>query len=132
MKIMRDSKFSPRYFGPYKVLQRISTVAYRLQLPDSAKIHNTFHVSLLKKKIGANDLVQMDPSTILDVQSPKQPLRILDRRLINRNHTAIVSALVQWKGMLPEDATWIDYDELRKHFPDFVSVDASSSGGGHC
>lgn len=47
VKEVKDNKFSPKFFGPYKIFKRIRKVAYRLKLPESAKIHNTFHVSLL-------------------------------------------------------------------------------------
>jgi hypothetical protein len=45
----KDNKLSPNYYGPYKVLQNIGTMAYKLELPASIKVHPFFHVSLLKK-----------------------------------------------------------------------------------
>jgi hypothetical protein len=45
----KDNKLSPKYYGPYKVLQNIGTMAYKLELPASIRVHPFFHVSLLKK-----------------------------------------------------------------------------------
>jgi hypothetical protein len=46
------SKLNMKFYGPYKVLKRIGMVAYQLELPPHAKIHDVFHVTLLKKYEG--------------------------------------------------------------------------------
>ena len=47
-----DNKLFPKYYGPYKVLQNIVTMAYKLELLASSWVHRIFHVSCLKKFIG--------------------------------------------------------------------------------
>jgi hypothetical protein len=54
----KDNKLSPKYYGPYKVLQKIDTMAYKLELPASSRVHQVFHVSCLKKVIGDKIPVQ--------------------------------------------------------------------------
>ena len=54
----KDSKLSPKYYGPYKVLQKIGSMAYKFELPASSRVHPVFHVSCLKKVTGENLPVQ--------------------------------------------------------------------------
>jgi hypothetical protein len=54
----KDNKLSPNYYGPYKVLQKIGTMAYKLELSASSRVHPVFHVSCLKKVIGDKIPVQ--------------------------------------------------------------------------
>jgi hypothetical protein len=54
----KDNKLSPKYYGPYKVLEKIGTMAYKLELPTSSRVHPVFHVSCLKKVIGNKIRIQ--------------------------------------------------------------------------
>ena len=51
-KAKKDNKLSPKYYGLYKVLQKIGTMAYKLELPAASRVHPVFHVSCLRKVIG--------------------------------------------------------------------------------
>ena len=51
-KAKKDNKVSPKYYGSYKVLQKIGNMAYKLKFPASSRVHPVFHVSCLKKVIG--------------------------------------------------------------------------------
>ena len=114
----RSQKLSPLFYGPYKILQKIGPVAYRLELPDEAKIHPVFHISQLKRKLGNTIQVQNQlPSHTVEVI--KEPEAILKRRMVNRLGKAVTEVLVKWKQLSVEDATWENYWELVKKFPVF-------------
>jgi hypothetical protein len=111
-------KLSYKFFGPYTVLERVGAVAYRLQLPEEARIHPVFHVSQLKPFTPSytpvfSELPRPPDLAALDVS----PSAILQRRLVRKGNEAAPQILVKW-GNLPDDAaTWEDYYVLQRRFP---------------
>ena len=76
----RSMKLSPRFYGPYKVIEKVGTMAYKLELPSDSQIHNVFHSSLLRKHLGliTSTIAQLpivsETGTILP-----QPESVIDR-----------------------------------------------------
>ncbi|KAL0394552.1 UNVERIFIED_CONTAM: Transposon Ty3-G Gag-Pol polyprotein [Sesamum latifolium] len=84
-------KLAPRYFGPFQVVQRIGAVAYKLELPEFARIHPVFHVSQLKKKVGSAMCTPHLPVTLTaHGHVVLEPEVVLDRRLNRKNNRPIM------------------------------------------
>ncbi|GJZ49670.1 putative reverse transcriptase domain-containing protein [Tanacetum coccineum] len=80
----KQGKLNPRYVGPFKVLEKVGAVAYKLELPQElSRVHNTFHVSNLKKCYANEPLaVPLDGLHIDDkLHFVKEPKEIIDREV---------------------------------------------------
>lgn len=115
-------KLNPKYYGPYKVTDRVGKVAYQLELPDNSGVHNVIHVSQLKLcSAAATAKVINHPAVPASFAADKEPEAILDRKMVKRGSVAATKVLVKWKGLPPELATWEFYYDLLKDFPKFHS-----------
>ncbi|KAA0037055.1 soluble inorganic pyrophosphatase 1 [Cucumis melo var. makuwa] len=114
----RNEKLSPKYFGPYWILERIEEVAYKLELPADAAIHPVFHVSQLKKAVGRGKTVQpLNPYMNENHEWITQPEEVYSYR--KNPTTNDWEALISWKGLSPHEATWENCADMMYQFPEF-------------
>jgi hypothetical protein len=116
-------KVAPRYIGPFHILEKCGTVAYKLDLPPSlARIHDIFHVSQLKKCLRAPVDIVLPEVTLLeaDLSYPEHPIKVLDQKDRVTRHKTIKFFKIQWINHSVEEATWESEDFLHSCRPDFV------------
>jgi hypothetical protein len=113
-------KLAFKYFGPYEILEKVGTRAYRLQLPPKCEVHPVFHVSQLKEFIPDHTPVFHDIDKFAKLDSIDTfPEAILERRLVKKGGTAIPQGLIKWSNIDAAAATWEDLTVLKDRFPDF-------------
>eukprot|EP00253_Pinus_taeda_P033850 PITA_33850 len=129
LKVAQDRKKNfvdwKRRFKEYQVgdhvyiLARIGPVAYQLALPSHIRVHNIFHVSVLKKYV-------YDPKHVINWQEIQvepegeiwvDPLSILDQREVTLRKRDITQVKVQWQHFGPDEATWEDEELMKQAYP---------------
>ncbi|KAL4278996.1 hypothetical protein GQ457_03G018200 [Hibiscus cannabinus] len=120
MRFGRKGKLSPRYIGPYEIVERVGSVAYRLLLPpELERIHDVFHVSMLRK-------YRSDPSHVMPVEEielnpdlsyDEEPVEILasDSKVLRGRTIELVK--VKWRHRGVEEATWERKEDMMEQFP---------------
>jgi hypothetical protein len=104
-KEFKKTKFLPKYVGPFKVIERIGRLAYRLDIPSRSRAHNVFHVSNLKKYTISDSTkrtVTMPDPVLVKGFEEYEVEKILDCKVSRRRKLY----LVKWKGYELHDATW--------------------------
>nr|GFB76620.1 putative reverse transcriptase domain-containing protein [Tanacetum cinerariifolium] len=97
----KRGKLNPRYVGPFKVLERIGDVAYKLELPEElSRVHNTFHVSNLKKCHADEPLVVLLDGLHFDdkLHFVEEPVEIVDREVKQLKRSQIPLVKVRWNS----------------------------------
>lgn len=108
MKDELFSKLAKPFYGPFQVLQRIGTMAYKLQLPEGSHIHPVFHCSLLRPFQSSSSTPE--PAIELPPTSVDNQLEIISVAFLTTlwdHHSDVpkLFVLVQWKGLSLDDTT---------------------------
>lgn len=107
-----SSKLDAKKLGPYRVIERIGQNAYRLDLPDTMRIHNVFNVSLLEKFVPNVHPERMAPPPRMEVVEEQEPQYEVESILDSRMKRGRLQYLVHWKGYSSDDDCWAWAEDL--------------------
>ncbi|GJS60374.1 putative reverse transcriptase domain-containing protein [Tanacetum coccineum] len=120
MRFGKRGKLNPRYIGPFRIIERIGPVAYRLELPQElSRVHNVFHVCNLKKCLFDDTLVIPLEEIQLDdklnfVEEPVEKM-YCEVKQLKRSRIPIIK--VRWNARRGPEYTWEREDQFKSKYP---------------
>jgi hypothetical protein len=116
----KKKKLSPRFIGPFEILERVGDLAYRLALPLSLSgVHNVFHVSMLRRYIRDESHV-IDHSVVkvnADATYEVEPVRILEQSTKELRSKSVDLVKVLWSHHDEGDASWELESDMKSKYP---------------
>ncbi|GJS83925.1 putative reverse transcriptase domain-containing protein [Tanacetum coccineum] len=126
----KRGKLNPRYIGPFKIIAKVGTVAYRLELPERlSRVHSTFHVSKLKKCMADEPLaIPLDEIQVDDkLNFIEEPVEIMDREVKRLKQSRIPIVKVRWNSRRGPEFTWEREDQMQKKYPHLFTNSAPAA-----
>ncbi|GJV47981.1 hypothetical protein Tco_1438193 [Tanacetum coccineum] len=126
----KRGKLNLMYVGPFKVLEKVGEVAYKLELPEElSRVHNTFHVSNLKKCYADEPLAVLLDELHFDdkLQFVEEPVEIMDHEVKRLKRSRIPLVKVRWNSKRGSEFTWEREDQFKKKYPHLFTKTAPSS-----
>ncbi|GKD01562.1 putative reverse transcriptase domain-containing protein [Tanacetum coccineum] len=116
----KRGKLNPRYIGPFKIIAKVGTVAYHLELPEKlSRVHSMFHVSKLKKCMADEPLsIPLDEIQVDDkLNFIEEPIKIMDREVKRLKQSRILIVKVRWNSKRGPEFTWEREDQMQNKYP---------------
>ena len=115
----KKGKLSPRFIGPYEILERIGHVAYRLAIPSElTKLHNVFHVSMLRRyRSDGSHILPVQAVQVQAVSYEAELKAILARGVKQLRNKQVPLVKVLWQHHGREEATWELEATMRAQYP---------------
>nr|GEW39776.1 putative reverse transcriptase domain-containing protein [Tanacetum cinerariifolium] len=126
----KRGKLNPRYVGPFKVVARVGSIAYKFDLSEElSRVYNTFYVSNLKKCYANEPLaVPLDGLHFDDkLQFVEEPVEIMDHVVKNLRNSRVPIVKVRWNSRRGLEFTWEREDQFKKKYPHLFTKTAPSS-----
>ncbi|GJU41307.1 putative reverse transcriptase domain-containing protein [Tanacetum coccineum] len=126
----KRGKLNPRYVSPFKIIKRVRTVSYKLELPQQlSQVHNTFHVSNLKKCLSNESFViPLEELRVDDkLHFVLEPVEVMDSEIkqLKRSRSPIIK--VRWNSKRGPEFTWECEDQFKQKYPHLFTQTAPSS-----
>ncbi|GJR09054.1 putative reverse transcriptase domain-containing protein [Tanacetum coccineum] len=121
----KHGKLNPYYIRPFKILAKVGTVAYRLELPEKlSRVHSTFHVSNLKKCLSDEPLViPLDEVHVDDkIKFIEEPVEVMDREVKRLKQSRIPIVKVHWNSRIGLEYTWEREDQMQKNYDEIMEA----------
>ena len=126
----KRGKLNPRYIGPFKVLERIGTVAYKLDLPaELNNVHDTFHVSNLKRSpTQVNVAIPTDEIHVDDtLHFVEEPVEVTDWKVNKTRRSSVKLVKVRWNARYGPEFTWEREDRMKEKYPHLFPENPAST-----
>ncbi|GJS86679.1 putative reverse transcriptase domain-containing protein [Tanacetum coccineum] len=126
----KRGKLNPRYVGPFKVLEKVGSIAYKLEIPQElSRVHNTFHVSNRKKCYSDEPLaIPLEGLHVDDkIRFVEEPVEIMDREVKRLKQSRIPIVKVRWNSRRGPEFTWEREDQFQKKYPHLFTKPVPSS-----